>query len=107
MNKIQPSFDQEIGYCTANCPSYDGKRCRLIGFENRGICEPWVRLLLDEKKEMSHYISDNTPLQSDDYTRGYDYAWNECIKVINEWLEEKEKKSGSYYEDVQKLYDKI
>jgi len=108
INEIQPNFHDNIGYCSyESCPSYDGKRCELMGFQPYTICEPWVKEMIKDKEEISKYISDNTPLQSDDYTRGYNYAWDECLRMLNIWLDEKEKSKGAHYEDVQRIYDRI
>lgn len=35
--------DQLIPRCSERCPSFDGKRCELMGFRPDGICEPAVR----------------------------------------------------------------
>lgn len=33
---------------TLDCPSYDGKRCRLTGFRPARICEPAVEAMSEE-----------------------------------------------------------
>lgn len=34
--------DQLIPRCSEKCPSFDGKRCELMGFRPDGVCEPAV-----------------------------------------------------------------
>lgn len=104
---IQPKFHNDIGYCQEKCPSYDGKRCEVMGFHPESICEPWLNELIYNYKELTRYISDGTPFQSDDYTRGEDAAWNQAIREFNKWLDEKEKRSGSYRKDLQSLYERV
>ena len=40
----RPTFDKlGVPHCAYNaCPSYDGKRCELLGARPDGICEPAV-----------------------------------------------------------------
>lgn len=37
------SGDGLFPVCSSECPSHDGKRCRLIGFQPSSVCEPVVR----------------------------------------------------------------
>lgn len=38
---IAPTIgDDGIPHCSDDCPEYDGKRCRVIGFRPYGTCEP-------------------------------------------------------------------
>lgn len=41
---VQPTWDGNgVPFCDRErCPSYDGKRCRAIGFRPESICEPAV-----------------------------------------------------------------
>lgn len=42
-DEIQPSWDSaNVPYCQHECASYDGKRCKLMGFRPDIICEPAV-----------------------------------------------------------------
>lgn len=42
-DEMQPEWtDQLIPRCSEHCPSFDGKRCELMGFRPDGICEPAV-----------------------------------------------------------------
>jgi len=47
-----PQWGRNVPSCsTDECPEYDGKRCKLMGFRPDGICEPTVEAmgkLLDE-----------------------------------------------------------
>lgn len=43
---VRPAWREEDGIPTCKmdeCPSYDGKRCILTGFEPEQVCEPAVR----------------------------------------------------------------
>lgn len=43
---IRPRYlgDDPVPYCAEEaCPSYDGKRCRVLGHRPGNICEPQVR----------------------------------------------------------------
>jgi hypothetical protein len=57
-DEIQPHIYNEIGYCPEDfsCPSYDGKRCKLLGHQPDHICEPWIRILIEtnHKLKVSH-----------------------------------------------------
>ena len=37
-----------IPYCSEECPSHDGKRCRLIGSRAPNVCEPMSSILVSE-----------------------------------------------------------
>lgn len=40
--------DQSVPGCsTDDCPHYDGKRCRLLGFRPGSICEPAVAAMAE------------------------------------------------------------
>ena len=43
MSDYKPDYDQHgVGVCSRElCPQYEGKRCRLTGFQPHGVCEPW------------------------------------------------------------------
>ena len=39
----QCDFDENnVGIHSDDCPEYDGKRCKVIGFRPCRICEPWA-----------------------------------------------------------------
>lgn len=42
---ILPSYDQNgLPLCSReDCPQYDGKRCRVLGFRPDRFCEPQMR----------------------------------------------------------------
>ncbi len=48
-DNIEPTPDRGTGvpYCSSECKSYDGKRCRLLGRRPDSICEPAVEQLLE------------------------------------------------------------
>jgi hypothetical protein len=48
VSEIQPDCVSRVGVplCSLECPSHDGKRCRLTGFRPNSICEPYVKNLL-------------------------------------------------------------
>ena len=50
----QPEYDEHgVGFCSHElCPQYDGKRCRLTGFQPHGVCEPWGMDAARDKKAM-------------------------------------------------------
>ena len=41
--EYKPDYDEHsVAFCSHElCPQYDGKRCRLTGFQPHGVCEPW------------------------------------------------------------------
>lgn len=41
IDKIKPDDYR----CDVRCPSFDGKRCEILGHQPEGICEPYARLL--------------------------------------------------------------
>jgi len=48
---IRPNVDAKTGvpFCAeSDCPLYDGKRCRAMGFRPSNICEPAVMDLVSE-----------------------------------------------------------
>jgi hypothetical protein len=48
---VEPLFDERgVGFCSEECPSYDGKRCKILGFVPGIICEPWIWELLAERE---------------------------------------------------------
>ena len=40
---IQPELVEGAWRCTDRCPSYDGKRCELLGHQPEGLCVPACR----------------------------------------------------------------
>lgn len=47
---IEPAPDPETGvpYCSTECSSYDGKRCRMMGMRPGHICEPAAEAIIAE-----------------------------------------------------------
>lgn len=44
-----PAWDKGVPRCSEDdCPSYDGKRCELLGMRPGGICEPAVEAMASE-----------------------------------------------------------
>ena len=47
IDKIRPVWSAEdLPECSDECPSHDGKRCHLLGFEPERICEPAIVILM-------------------------------------------------------------
>ena len=44
-NYVRPTWDANVPRCDEDCPSFDGKRCELLGFQPEGICEPAVKAM--------------------------------------------------------------
>jgi hypothetical protein len=42
MTHCRPNWTGTVPAHSDECPSYDGKRCRLLGLRPAGICEPAV-----------------------------------------------------------------
>lgn len=38
-----PMWMSDVPFCDDQCPHYDGKRCRVLGFKPDRICEPVVQ----------------------------------------------------------------
>ena len=53
---IRPEWDKDgVPSCTLDeCPSYDGKRCREMGFRPQSLCEPAVGLIAKALKALQH-----------------------------------------------------
>lgn len=46
MSAMAPDVSGPVPQCSREgCPSYDGKRCELTGFQPRGACEPAIEKL--------------------------------------------------------------
>lgn len=59
MTDVRPRIDGGLPFCSEHeCPSFDGKRCTLIGSRPATICEPSVRemrqALMDACFAMNH-----------------------------------------------------
>lgn len=53
MDSKAPTIIDDIGMCSyKQCQQYDGKRCRLTGFQPTPICEPWLLDLIAENKKL-------------------------------------------------------
>ncbi len=56
MADYEPRMDENgVGFCAfEDCPQYDGKRCRLMGFrpDDNSICEPWAIAAARDKRAM-------------------------------------------------------
>lgn len=52
---VKPRVDERgVPWCSEGaCPSYDGKRCALTGFQPRGVCEPAVISLVRQQPAIS------------------------------------------------------
>lgn len=45
-NYVRPTWEGGVPFCANDdCPSFDGKRCELIGFPPGGVCEPAVKAM--------------------------------------------------------------
>lgn len=57
---IRPMLSKDgVPNCTTDeCPQYDGKRCRLLGFRPDSICEPAVVRLTSRITEPENMLSD-------------------------------------------------
>ena len=42
-----------VGHCTEDCPSHDGKRCKVLGLRAGGICEPWAVALVADRAALA------------------------------------------------------
>ena len=42
---VAPDWTEGLPVCQTRCPSYDGKRCMVIGCRPISICEPTVRAM--------------------------------------------------------------
>jgi len=62
MPDLKPVRDEHgVPVCTEDqCPQFDGKRCRAIGFRPDRICEPAVRALAARVAEQDRLIADLT-----------------------------------------------
>ena len=64
MTQCKPRREGRIGIpmCDEdNCPSYDGKRCRLTGFRPSHHCEPALESDYERFREFPKTIADGTP----------------------------------------------
>lgn len=50
-----------VPMCQDSCPSYDGKRCRVMGFRPDRICEPAVKQMAAELKVLKGARDDSVP----------------------------------------------
>jgi hypothetical protein len=51
--RIKPDFDKDmIPLCSDHCPSFDGKRCEILGHRPAGICEPAVKALASRVEDL-------------------------------------------------------
>lgn len=48
---IRPELESGVPYCTARCPTFDGKRCLKLGYAPSGVCEPFVKGMILAMKE--------------------------------------------------------
>ncbi len=50
---VRPFIDEHgVGCCDEDCPSHDGKRCRILGRRPEHVCEPWARLMVLEVRQL-------------------------------------------------------
>ncbi len=48
----KPVWSSAVPWCSdADCPAYDGKRCRIVGFIPGNICEPAVKEMAARLKQ--------------------------------------------------------
>lgn len=52
MDNIKPDWDDNLPYCSDNCPMYDGKRCKVLGEHPGLLCEPIVKTLVTNLHQM-------------------------------------------------------
>ena len=53
MSDIEPNWsDSKVPNCSDECPSHDGKRCRVMGFRPDTICEPAVELAMQRLDDL-------------------------------------------------------
>lgn len=46
-----------VPFCTREkCPSFDGKRCRVTGFQPHSVCEPAVREMARVIREATEQV---------------------------------------------------
>ena len=74
-----------VFYCShEQCPQYDGKRCRLTGFQPHGVCEPWAIDAARDKKAMDamrEFSADICSLDQCEDTEG-NWFW---IAEVGKW----------------------
>lgn len=55
--RIQPNYINGVPRCSEEkCPSYDGKRCQLLGQKPDSICAPEVKLRFGQLERMNRCI---------------------------------------------------
>lgn len=67
MSDYKPDYDEHgVGFCSHElCPQYDGKRCRLTGFQPHGVCEPWGIDAARDKRAMDIVRSKRNDVELD------------------------------------------
>lgn len=57
VTEIRPSYLDGVPFCAEDeCPSYDGKRCRLLGRQPDSICAPEVKRKLVQLQSLNDCI---------------------------------------------------
>lgn len=55
---VRPLIALGVPLCSdANCPSYDGKRCRVTGFRPSRHCEPAVEAMAEKLGYRDKYVN--------------------------------------------------
>lgn len=53
-DRIEPDINSDgVGFCSEDCPRYDGKRCEILGVRAPvgNVCEPWAGSLVRRLRE--------------------------------------------------------
>ena len=52
--QMQPEVSEKTGvpWCSKRCPSNDGKRCTLMGYEPSSVCEPAIEAIIKRQDDL-------------------------------------------------------